>query len=164
MTQADRYAKLAALTGRADNLDSSYHAAFYLLSYDQDVYEVTRRYVTHDGIGFTGLKRATRGFDERTREVIDIAHNLFSWDSKCSVTPFDISRLGYPYLELACNAIAIAADEVQPVMQREPSGQMKMVLDDTRYQQTQRTYRQLEQFQNTLVKEMEQDEADEFER
>ena len=40
MTQADRYAKLAALTGRADNLDSSYHAAFYLLSCDHDVYEV----------------------------------------------------------------------------------------------------------------------------
>ena len=41
---------------------------------------------------------------------------------------------------------------------------MKMVLDDTHYQQTKRTYRQLEQFQDTVVKEMEQDEADEFER
>lgn len=49
-------------------------------------------------------------------------------------------------------------------MQREPSGQMKMVLDDTHYQQTIRTYRQLEQFQDIVVKEMEQDEADEFER
>lgn len=164
MTHADRYAELAALTGRADNLESSYHAAFYLLSYDQDVYEVASRYITHDGIGFVALKRAAHGFDERTREVIDIAHNLFSWDSKCSVTPFDISRLGYPYLELACNAISIAADEVQPVMKREPSGQMKMVLNDTHYQQTKRIYRQLEQFQNTVVKEMEQDETDEFER
>lgn len=91
MTQAGRYAKLAALTGREDNFDSSYHAAFYLLSYDQNVYEIASRYVTHDGIGFAGLKRAARGFDERTREVIDIAHNLFSWDSKCGVTPFDIS-------------------------------------------------------------------------
>ena len=80
------------------------------------------------------------------------------------MTPFDISRLGYPYLELACNAISIAADEVQPVMQREPSGQMKLVLDDTHYQQTKSMYRQLEQFQDTVMKEMEQDEADEFER
>lgn len=163
LTQADRYIELAALTGRADTLDSSYHAAFYLLSYDPEVCAVAERYVTHDGISFPGLKRASHSFDERTRQIIDIAHNLFSWTSRCSVTPFDISRLGYPYLDLVRNAIAIAADEVQPVMQREPSGQMKMVLDDTHYQQSKRIYSQFKQLQDTVVTEMERDEADEFE-
>ena len=73
MTQANRYKELAALTKRADNLDPAYHAAFYLLSYDPELYETARRFVNVDGIGFTGIKRATRDFDERTRFVIDIA-------------------------------------------------------------------------------------------
>lgn len=36
------------------------------------------RYGLADGISFTGLKRVVRDFDDRTRQVVDIAHNLFS--------------------------------------------------------------------------------------
>ena len=104
MTQANRYKELAALTKRADNLDPAYYAAFHLLSHDPELYETARRFVNVDGIGFTGIKRATRDFDERTRFVVDIAHNLFSYNSACKATPFEISRLGYPYLEMVCNS------------------------------------------------------------
>lgn len=163
LTQADRYIELAALTGRADILDSSYHAAFYLLSYDPEVCEIAVRYVTHDGINFSSLKRAALGFDESIRQVIDVAHNLFSWTSRCSVTPFDISRLGFPYLELVCNAFYIAAGGVQVVIQKSRDGQVKMTLDDSNYQQSKRIYSQFKQLQDTVVTEMERDEADEFE-
>lgn len=158
ITQADRYTQLAALTGRAENLDSSYHAALYLFSYDPEVSEVAARYVDHDGIRFTGLKRATRDFDERTRQVIDIAHNLFSWTSKCRVTPFDISRLGYPYMELVCNAFYIAIGEVEITIQKDQDGQTKMTLDASQYQQTERAYQQFEQLQATVASELEQEE------
>lgn len=84
MTQADRYMKLAALTKRMDTLYSSYHAAFYLLSYDPELFETASQYITAEGINFISLKRAVRGFDERARQVVDIAHNLFSWSSKCT--------------------------------------------------------------------------------
>ena len=67
MTQANRYKELAALTKRADNLDPAYYAAFYLLSHDPELYETARRFVNVDGISFTGMKRAARDFDERTR-------------------------------------------------------------------------------------------------
>lgn len=161
MTQADRYTQLAALTGRADCLDSSYHAAFYLLSYDPELSKIAARYVTHDGINFTGLKRASRGFDERTRQVIDVAHSLFSWTSKCSVTPFDISRMGYPYMELVCNAFYIAVGEVEVVIQKDQDRQAKMALDASQYQQTKRVYRRFEQLQSAVIGDMERDSADE---
>lgn len=161
ITQADRYTQLAALTGRADNLDSSYHAAFYLLSYDPEVCKIAARYVDHDGIRFTGLKRAARDCDERTRQVIDVAHSLFSWTSKCSVTPFDISRLGYPYMELVCNAFYIAVGEVEVAIQAGHDGQAEMTLDTSQYQQTKRVYQQFEQLQATVVSELEQDEGTE---
>lgn len=164
MTQADRYIKLAALTKRMDTIDSSYHAAFYLLSHDPELFETVCRYVTVDGIGFTGLKRATREFDERTRQVVDIAHSLFSWSSKCNATPFDISRLGYPYIELVCNSFYIAAGEVQVVLTQGQDGEAKMALDGSHYQKTKRVYRQFEQLQSAMAADMAQGEATEPER
>lgn len=157
MTQADRYRKLTALTKRADNLDPAYHAAFYLLSYDPELYETARRFVNVDGIGFTGLKRATREFDERTRHVVDIAHNLFSWNSTCKATPFEISRLGYPLMEQVCNALYIAAGEVHVVLEPRQDGQLGIKLDDRHYQQSKRIQQKFEQLQNTMVINMEQD-------
>ena len=164
MTQANRYKELAALTKRADNLDPAYHAAFYLLSHDPELYETARRFVNVDGISFTGMKRAARDFDERTRFVVDIAHNLFSYNSACKATPFEISRLGYPYTELVCNAFYIAAGEVQVVLTQGQDGEAKMALDGSHYQKTKRVYRQFEQLKSAMAADMAQDEAAEPER
>lgn len=164
MTQANRYKELAALTKRADDLDPAYHAAFYLLSYDPELYETARRFVNVDGIGFTGIKRATRDFDERTRFVVDIAHNLFSYNSACKATPFEISRLGYPYLEMVCNSFYIATGEIQVSLEPEQDGRLGIKLDDSRYQRSRRIQQQIEQFQKAMFADIAQDEAAEPER
>ena len=140
MTQAERYTNLAALTGNRP-LDCSYHAAFYLLSYEPEIYETARKCVTVEGIEFAKVKRLTKGFDETSQQLIDIAHNLFSWTSKCKGTPFDISRLGYPYMELACTACYIAAGQMEVVIEPE-TGSLK--LDDKEYQKTQRLHERME--------------------
>lgn len=164
MNQAERYLKLAALTKRADSIDASYHAAFYLLSYDKELWETACRYVDVDGISFAGLKRATRGFDESIRHVVDVAHNLFSWNSKCQATPFIISRLGYPYMELVCNALYIASGDVKVDIQQQENELPKLILDAFRYQRTGRMHRQLEQILYACDADMAQDEAAEPER
>lgn len=152
MTQADRFSKLAALTKGSHNNDPpSYHAAFYLLSHDPKLCAIACRYISVDGISFTGLQREVRGFDERTRQVVDIANNLFSWNSACKVTPFDISRLGYPYMELVCNAYYIAAGEYQVVI--EP-GKAEITLDDRHYRESKRIYQQFEQMERTKAVDM----------
>lgn len=69
MLQAECYIHLTALTGRENNLDA------------------TLRCVKHEDIGFAKIKRATCDFDERSRFVIDIAHNLFFYCSPCKATP-----------------------------------------------------------------------------
>ncbi|HWP51902.1 MAG TPA: hypothetical protein VN626_09445 [Clostridia bacterium] len=147
--------KLAALTKRMDTLDFSYHAAFYLLSYNPELFETASRYVTSDGINFISLKRAVRGFDERTRQVVEIAHNLFSWNSKCTTSPFDISRLGYPYIELVCKSLYIAVGEVQAILEQGQDGQTIINLDGSRHQRNQRIYQQFERLQNTATTDME---------
>lgn len=139
MSHAQRYKNLAALTGNRP-LDCSYYAAFYLLSYDPEIYEAARKCVTVDGIGFAKAKRLTKEFDETSRQLIDIAHNLFSWTSKCKVTPFDISRLGYPYMELACTACYLAAGQMEVVMEPETDS---LKLDDKEYRNTQRLHEQM---------------------
>ena len=157
MTQAERFTKLIALTKGSHNNDpSSYHAAFYLLSHDPDVCAAACRFISVDGISFTGLKRAIRDFDERTRQVVDIAHSLFSWSSPCKVTPFDISRLGYPYMEMACNACYIAAGEFRVVI--EP-GKAEITLNDRHYQESKRIYQQFKQMERTVAANMAQDRA-----
>ena len=157
MTHADRFTKLTALTKGSHNNDPfSYHAAFYLLSHDPDVCAAACRFISMDGISFTGLKRAVRDFDDRTRQVVDIAHSLFSWHSPCRVTPFQLSRLGYPYMELVCNACYIAAGEFRVVI--EP-GKAEITLDDRHYQESKRINRQLEQVERTVTADMIKKEA-----
>ena len=164
MTQANRYQELAALTKRADNLDPAYHAAFYLLSYDPELYETARRFVNVDGIGFTGMKRATRDFDERTRFVVDIAHNLFSYNSACKATPFEISRLVIPTWEMVVQVLSTnchrrgsksfgAGQDGNP-----ESNWMPAIISKARIQQ------RFEQFQKAMTADMVLDEATEPER
>ena len=164
MTQASRYEALAALTKRADTIDCAYHAAFYLLSCDPELYETARRFVNTDGINFSGMKRATRGFDERTRFVIDIAHNLFSYYSPCKATPFEISRLGYPLMEQVCNALYIAAGEVKVEIRGQENGKAEIALDAEPYKRSKRAYRYMEQLQADMVADAGQEEAAGMER
>lgn len=161
MSQAKRYNTLCALTERND-LDCAYHAAFYLLSFDKELYEIVCKNVSYDGIDFAKIKRSTRDFDERSRFVVDIAHNLFSYYSPCKATPFEISRLGYPLMEQVCNAFYIAAGEVRVEMQTDENSQAKMVLDATPYQKTKNAYRWIEQLQASMGSQ--QDESNDMER
>ena len=85
--------------------------------------------------------------------MADIANNLFSWNSPCKVTPFDISRFGYPYMELVCNAYYIAAEEFQVVI--EPGKEEIMLNDHRNYPESRHIYRQLEQMERAVAADIE---------
>lgn len=150
MSQATRYTTLCALRGRT-NLDSAYQAAFYLMSCDQELYDCARKFVDPNGIDFAGMKRTTRGLDERTKFVVDIAHNLFSYDSPCKATPFEISRLGYPLMEQVCNALYIAADQVKVIVQFDEHQKAVMELDAQPYQKTILNHARLDSLQESMA-------------
>ena len=138
MTQAERYTTLEGLLKRDGAVDSSYQAALYLLSSDRDLFEIAQKRISPIGIDFSGIKRDTRDFEEIGRQVVDLAHNLFSWTSKCKVTPFDISRLGYPSMDHAIHAIYIASDMVTVQIQESENGSPELLLDDEPHRRTQR--------------------------
>ena len=139
MTHASRYASLYDLAQRS-NLDCSYHAAFYLLSGQAELYELVCDYVDCDGIHFEKIKQAARNCDERTRFIIDIAHNLFIHTGSCEATPFEICQLGYPFMEQVCNALYIASGGMTIKLQSDDGNHYALVLDDHPYQSIKRFY------------------------
>lgn len=152
MDQAQRYRELAART-EGKMLDPSYHAAFYLLSCEQGIFDVAKKHVNRMGIGFDGLKRSMRGYDETSQQVVEIAYNLFKWTGKCKVTPFDISRMGYPYMEQVCNAIWIASGEMKVQIRDKENGEPELLLDDTPYQRTQQLHSRMGQMYMEMLAE-----------
>jgi len=137
MSQAQNYLKLEALLLRLRPItDPSYQAALYLLSTDTELTDIAAKYIDSDGIDFTRIKRSTQGFDDRTQKLIDVAHNLFSWNSVCLVTPFDLSRLCYPMLDQVCKAFYISVGQVTVQIQGRDTTLPHMELDDGPYQKT----------------------------
>lgn len=108
MNQFERYSALIALR-RGHEVSRDYRAAFCILSATQYIYEIAKHHVDHEGIDFPAMKTKCDQLEESVVHAIDIAHNLFSYRSACSVTPYDISRLESPYMETVCNALYIAS-------------------------------------------------------
>lgn len=135
MSQAKRYNTLRALTQRND-LDCSYNAAFYLLSGDPELCDKAYDFVDVDGIDFDQLTKSCQNLDDRQKQLLSIARNLFSWTSETAVTPFDISRMGHPHMELVCNAIYIAAGEYAVKVQLNSHNQPELLLDTSRHEKT----------------------------
>lgn len=156
MSQATRYSSLCQLANKG-HLDNDHKAAFFLLSCDKEVHAVASRFVSSVGVDFDGLKHCTSGFDERIRLVIDIAHNLFSYNSPCAATPFEISRLGYPLMGQVCNALRIAADEVNLEIKQDRDNNDVLEFDDTPYQKAKSTYSFFKYLQNGVAEDVRQD-------
>lgn len=105
MNQAQRYEHLVGLT-EGKKLDSDYRAAFYILSSVPELFEAAKKCVDSYGISFDKIKRTCKGnLEEYQSQLLSMAHNLFSWNSRTTATPHELSRLTYPWMEIACNAI-----------------------------------------------------------
>lgn len=139
MTHAERYCKMLALTKRTV-VDESYHAAFYLLATDDTLFKRACPYISRDGVNFTAMKRKCGDLDYMQKQLLSIAHNLFSWTSNCTVTPHDLSCLGYPALDYVCSAFYIANGMVQVQVRENDIGEQEFSLDMSRYEQNKKIY------------------------
>ena len=96
MNHAERYeyltTKLSSMRWRGGELDCSYQAALYLMASHPALAEKVERYFSPDGIDFGGLMKKEEFDYDWMKLTADAAHNLFSWNSKCAATPFEISR------------------------------------------------------------------------
>ena len=135
MSHATRYQHLvdtlSAMRCRGSGLDCSYHAALYLMASHPDLSEMAERYFSPEGIDFSKLMKKEAFHYDWMKVVADAAHNLFSWNSKCAATPFELSRLPPPYTQMVCNALFIANGDYEVQVNKNEQGQDALVLDDT---------------------------------
>lgn len=130
MNHAERYEKLIQLTGK--EADHDYQAACYLLASSRELYDITCRMIDRVGIKFDEIKKESLPIlNENQQKVLAVAENLFFYQSEGQVSPYEISRLGYPFMELACKAILVASGDFSLKVNRESNF---IELDSLHYQ------------------------------
>ena len=93
-----------------------------------------------------------------------MAHNLFSWNSRTTATPHELSCLTYPWMEIACNAIFISSGAVSVQIRENESGEPELLLDAAPYEKTKSIYEGLQRMGERLAVQMEEADAEEMER
>lgn len=156
MNHAERYLSLVEKT-KGKKLYSEYQAAFYLLSSTQELFDLALPQVSPVGIAFSAINRKIKNLEESQAMIVSIAQNLFTYKTKTNISPFEISRLGYPYMELAFNGIFIASGEAK-VRTRVNDHELELYLDISSYESTKRLQKQLSRMmENGGNQEMEED-------
>lgn len=90
-------------------VDRSYMAACYLLSADNDVFEIADGLVGEEGINFPLIRavaKKTFGVFSPKYTAIEVGYSLFSW-CDCKVNPHEMAQSGPLWLPLICNALFI---------------------------------------------------------
>ena len=129
MNHAERYesliTKLSSMRWRGGELDCSYQAALYLMASHPVLAEKVERYFSPDGIDFGGLMKKEEFDYDWMKLTADAARNLFSWNSKCAATPFEISRMPAP----AIRALFIANGDYAVSVRENEDGKKEFVMD-----------------------------------
>ena len=61
----------------------------------------------------------------------DAAYNLFSWNSKCAATPFEISRMPVPAIRALFTSFFIANGDYAVSVRENEDGKKVFVMDDS---------------------------------
>ena len=135
MNHAERYeyltTKLSSMRWRGGELDCSYQAALYLMASHPALAEKVERYFSPDGIDFGGLMKKEEFDYDWMKLTADAAHNLFSWNSKCAATPFEISRMPAPAIQALFTACFIANGDYMVSVRENDKGEKVFEIDDS---------------------------------
>lgn len=104
-----RYQQLMSTLSKYQRADRSYMAACYLLSANDDVFEIADGLVDIEGIDFAMIRTVTKkkfGASSSTYTAVEVGYSLFSWKD-CRVNPHDMAQSGPFWLPLICNALLI---------------------------------------------------------
>ena len=135
MNHAERYesliTKLSSMRWRGGELDCSYQAALYLMASHPALAEKVERYFSPDGIDFGGLMKKEEFDYDWMKLTADAAHNLFSWNSKCAATPFEISRMPAPAIRALFTACFIANGDYMVSVRENDKGEKVFEIDNS---------------------------------
>ena len=135
MNHAERYEylvnKMAAIRWRGSDLDASYHAALFLMASHPALFQKMDRYLCPEGIDFTKMMRKEEFEYDWMKMTADAARNLFSWNSKCAATPFEISRMPAPAIRALFTACFIANGDYMVSVRKNDKGEKVFEIDDS---------------------------------
>lgn len=135
MNHAERYEylvnKMAAIRWRGSDLDASYHAALFLMASHPALFKKMDRYLCPEGIDFTKMMRKEEFEYDWMKMTADAARNLFSWNSKCAATPFEISRMPAPAIQALYTSFFIANGDYAVSVRENEDGKKVFVMDDS---------------------------------
>lgn len=135
MNHAERYesliTKLSSMRWRGGELDCSYQAALYLMASHPVLAEKVERYFSPGGIDFGGLMKKEEFDYDWMKMTADAARNLFSWNSKCAATPFEISRMPAPAIRALFTACFIANGDYMVSVRENNKGEKVFEIDDS---------------------------------
>ena len=135
MNHAERYEylvnKMAAIRWRGSDLDASYHAALFLMASHPALFQKMDRYLCPEGIDFTKMMRKEEFEYDWMKITADAARNLFSWNSKCAATPFEISRMPAPAIQAIYTSFFIANGDYAVSVRENEDGKKEFVMDDS---------------------------------
>ena len=135
MNHAERYEylvnKMAAIRWRGSDLDASYHAALFLMASHPALFQKMERYLCPEGIDFTKMMRKEEFEYDWMKITADAARNLFSWNSKCAATPFEISRMPAPAIQTLYTSFFIANGDYAVSVRENEDGKKEFVMDDS---------------------------------
>lgn len=133
MNHAERYEylvnKMAAIRWRGSDLDASYHAALFLMASHPALFQKMDRYLCPEGIDFTKMMRKEEFEYDWMKITADAARNLFSWNSKCAATPFEISRMPAPAIRALFTSFFIANGDYAVSVRENEDGKKEFVMD-----------------------------------
>ena len=135
MNHAERYEhlvnKMTAIRCRGSDLDASYHAALFLMASHPALFKKMDRYLCPEGIDFTKMMRKEEFEYDWMKITADAARNLFSWNSKCAATPFEISRMPAPAIQALYTSFFIANGDYAVSVRENEDGKKEFVMDDS---------------------------------
>lgn len=102
-----RYKDLTSALNERQQSDRSYLAACYLLSANEEVFDIAKQYVSIDGIDFAAIRmRVKKRFGTYNKyTAIEVGYSLFTWRD-CKVNPHEMAQSGF-WLPLICNALLL---------------------------------------------------------
>ena len=104
-----------------------------------------------------GMNFCKGKLEESQMHLLSLAHNVFAWNSRTSPTPHELSRLGYPWLEVALNAIFISGGNMKVQIQKNEKGIPELLLDVSSYEKTKQFHERFQQMQNDLDDEFDEE-------
>ena len=107
------------------------YAALFLMASHPALFQKMDRYLCPEGIDFTKMMRKEEFEYDWMKITADAARNLFSWNSKCAATPFEISRMPAPAIRALFTACFIANGDYMVSVRENDKGEKVFEIDDS---------------------------------